>query len=70
MKLKKYIKAQYLSVPKFIIENAVKNFGDDYLSALSLLRGALQDKDGAFASLKDAQEVYVSITGRTPWKRD
>jgi hypothetical protein len=69
MKLKTYIKTNYLSVPKHVIESAVCRFDRDYISALALIRGSCRNKDGAFATLKQAQEIYMSITGKAPWER-
>ena len=45
-------------VPKFALERVVKNL--NRLEALALLRAACQ-RDGAYATLADAKEIYTSV---------
>jgi len=63
--LEDYLKVQYLSVPRYIFEEVVKTLPT--LDALRLIRASLNDEFGSYISLQAASEIYLSITGRSPY---
>ena len=54
-----YIEDNYLRVPKFVIERAIKNMSK--LEAIVLIRGAFTDEAGSWVSLEEAKTIYKAI---------